>query len=115
MLDDSGVSGIWLEQNGSNPVWLKLAFEKNVKGQWITECNAMLLNKSSCRTYISYKDQFVLHSYLVRLSEQVTIDYLLSPVGITAHREKIDFVPNVMRMSWEMNTISCLYVGIKKY
>ena len=31
LLDNSGMSGIWHEQNGSNPLWVKLAFERNVK------------------------------------------------------------------------------------
>ena len=73
LLDNSGMSGIWHDQNGSNPLWVKLAFERNIKDQWITEWNAKLLNKSSCHSYVSYKDMFVLQSYLVRLSEQERI------------------------------------------
>ncbi len=72
------MSDIWREQNTSNSAWVKLAFERNVKDQGIAERNATLLLlllccRSSCSTYLTYKDQFELENYLVRLSQQERI------------------------------------------
>ena len=50
-----------------NYLWLKHAFERNVKDQWITEWRSLLSSKSSCSSYVSYKDIFVLESYLIKL------------------------------------------------
>ncbi len=73
LLDNAGMSGVWYEQNRSNSAWVKLAFERNAKDQWIAEWNATLRCRSSCSTYITYKNQFVLENYLVQLPEQERI------------------------------------------
>ncbi len=70
LLGYSGMSGIWHEQNGNNPVWVKLAFDRKVKDQWIAEWNATLRTKSSCNTYTYHIDRFEMQNYLVRLPEQ---------------------------------------------
>ena len=36
-LNNSGMSGIWLHQEGLNFNWFKNSFERNVKDQFITE------------------------------------------------------------------------------
>ena len=65
LLNNSGLSGVWIYQDVNNYVWLKNAFERNVKDQWITEWRSLLSSKSSCSTYVSYQDNFALESYLV--------------------------------------------------
>ena len=70
LLDHSGMSWIWVCQEINNPLWVKLAYERNVKDQWITEWWTILNSKSSCSSYVSYKDSFTLEKYLVKLSKQ---------------------------------------------
>lgn len=36
ILNNCGMSGIWLDQHVNNPLWLKNAVERKLKDQWIT-------------------------------------------------------------------------------
>ena len=84
LLNNSGMSGIWISQEVNNNLWLKLAFERNVKDQWISEWSSLLNSRSSCSTYVSYKDSFTLESYLVRLPKQYRVS--LSRLRTNNHR-----------------------------
>ena len=72
-LNNSGMSGIWLHQEGLNFNWFKNSFERNVKDQFITEWFTNLRNKSSCYTYTCYKENFVFERYLSSLPKQCWI------------------------------------------
>ncbi len=74
LLNNSGMSGIWLNQEVRNPLWLKLAFERSIKDQWITEWYADLNSKSSCSTYVSFREVFSFQSYLVNLPKHYRIN-----------------------------------------
>ncbi len=74
MLNHSGVSGIWLYQEGLNFNWFKNSFERNVKDQFISELFTNLRNKSSCDTYINYKENLVFEKYLSTLPKQCWIN-----------------------------------------
>ncbi len=65
LLDGFVMSGIWLGQVVNNRLWFKLAYERNIKDQWITEWNSTLRSKSSCSTYALCKDNFSLETYLM--------------------------------------------------
>ena len=67
LLDNSGLSGIWLDQAVNNQLWLKLAYVRIIKDQWITEWRATLRSKTSCNTYALCKDNFCLEKYLTSL------------------------------------------------
>ncbi len=53
----------------SNYLWLKSSFERTVKDQWVTEWLSLLSSRSSFSSYVSYKDNFALESYLVKLQK----------------------------------------------
>ena len=57
LLNNSGMSGIWTCQDVSNYLWLKHAFERNVKDQWITEWRSLLSSKSSYNVQKSTKEK----------------------------------------------------------
>lgn len=47
LLNNSGMSDVWISQDVCNYLWLKDAFERNVKDHWITEWRSLLRAKSS--------------------------------------------------------------------
>ncbi len=67
LLNNSGMSDVQICQDVSNYLWLKSSFEGSVKDQWVTEWRSLLSSKSSCISYVSYKDSFALERYLVKL------------------------------------------------
>ena len=73
MLNNSGMSGIWLYQEGLNLNWFKNAFERKVKDQFNSEWVVNLRNKSSCDTYICYKENVVFENYFSALPKQCWI------------------------------------------
>lgn len=84
LLDNSGMSGIWLDQVVNNQLWLKLAYVRNIKDQWITEWNATLRCKSSCSTCALCKENFCLEKYLTSLPKPCRIS--LCKVRTNNHR-----------------------------
>lgn len=65
ILDDCGLSYIWLNQSFSNANWLKGTVEQRLKDhllqKWRSELNSMTL----CDTYAEFKQEFTLEKYLL--------------------------------------------------
>lgn len=67
--NDCGMSGVWLSQNITNPIWFKKAIEMRLKDQWITVWNGNMSNKSVCSSYKMYKEVYGIEEYLLKLKK----------------------------------------------
>ncbi len=73
VLNNCGMSGIWLDQQVNNPEWLKKAVERKLKDQWITTWYSNIFTKGICRSYSLYKEMYALEDYLLRLRKNIRI------------------------------------------
>lgn len=73
ILNNCGMSGIWLDQQVNNPEWLKNAVERKLKDQWITTWHSNILTKGICKSYNMYKELYALEDYLVKLRKPIRI------------------------------------------
>lgn len=67
--NNCGLSGVWLTQNVIDPRGFKLAVERQLKDQWVTQWNEHLTNKAICSTYRTYKSVFCIEDYLLKLEK----------------------------------------------
>ena len=65
ILDDCGLSYIWLEQKCDNVIWLKMAVEQRLKDQFLQTWHYELQNMTSCDLYCEFKKDFKLETYLL--------------------------------------------------
>ena len=69
IFNECGMTGVWLSQNITNPLWLKKAVEVKLKDLWITTWYRNLSTKSICSSYKMYKQVYVREGYLMNLSK----------------------------------------------
>ena len=65
ILDDCGLSYIWITQKYNNINWLKKIVEQKLKDQFIQRWQSELTSMTSCDTYIEFKQEFKLEKYLM--------------------------------------------------
>ncbi len=72
LLNDNGMSGIWLSQTVPNLMWFKRAVERRLKDQWITVWYQNLSIKSLCSNYRLFKCVYGLE-YLLKMAKSSRI------------------------------------------
>ncbi|XP_030230039.1 uncharacterized protein LOC115556816 [Gadus morhua] len=65
ILDDCGLSYIWIKQQYNNINWLKKIVEQRLKDPFIQRWQSELTSMTSCDTYIEFKQEFKLEKYLM--------------------------------------------------
>ena len=65
ILDDCGLSYIWLTQKFSNTDWLKRTVEQRLKDQFLQKWRSELHSMTSCDIYVVFKQEFKLEKYLL--------------------------------------------------
>ena len=67
ILDDCGLSYVWLESNSVNGEWLVLKVKQTLKDHFIQEWHRSLDTSSKASNYRLYKTEFRFEDYLVKL------------------------------------------------
>ncbi len=67
LLNDNGMSGIWLSQTVPNLMCFKRAIERRLKDQWISMWYQNLSTKSLCSNYRIFKCAFGFEEYLLKM------------------------------------------------
>lgn len=73
LLNECGMSGIWLIQNVPNTVWFRKAVERKLMDQWISTWYHNLSANAICTNYIIFKGVFELEPYLTKLTKNSRI------------------------------------------
>ena len=73
LLNECGMSGIWLLQNVPNTIWFRKAVERRLKDQWITSWYHSLSTKTLCSNYKLFKSVYSMEAYLVKLPKSSRI------------------------------------------
>uniref|UniRef100_A0A0N7ZBB2 Reverse transcriptase domain-containing protein n=1 Tax=Scylla olivacea TaxID=85551 RepID=A0A0N7ZBB2_SCYOL len=71
ILNNCGMSGIWMDQQTNNPEWLRKAVENKLKDHWITSWFRNISTKGLCKSYRMYKDLYCREDYLLKLKKSI--------------------------------------------
>ena len=73
LLNDCGMSGIWLAQNVPNTLWFKMAVQRKLMDQWISTWYHDLSTNAICNSYNTFKGVYELETYLTKLTKSSRI------------------------------------------
>ncbi len=65
ILDDCGLSYLWLSHECGNTDWLRLTVERMLKDQFVQNWRNELNGMTSCDVYVEFKQEFKLEKYLL--------------------------------------------------
>lgn len=67
VLNNCGLSDVWLQREVANPVWLRKTIEQRLRDQWITRWYSNISLKSVCTTYVIFKSCYGMEGYITKL------------------------------------------------
>ncbi len=73
IMNNCGLSWVWLSQEVPNPVWLGKAVEQKLKDQWISLWHSNVRMKSVCSNYLTFKCTYGREEYLTKLKTKAGI------------------------------------------